>query len=133
MARSSTYFVLYWLFSCSLVAAEPAQLRFEGQTRFFSVVVESQLKPIVINQMHAWSVRLTWPDGLPIEDAVIDVAGGMPAHNHGLPSSPRVTEYLGDGTYLIEGMKFHMPGKWRLVLTVKAQGKVDNISIPISV
>ena len=36
----------------------------------------------------------------------------MPEHGHGFPTVPEVTEYLGDGKYLVEGLKFSMPGWW---------------------
>ena len=34
----------------------------------------------------------------------------MPEHNHGFPTAPRVTENLGEGDYLLEGMRFNMGG-----------------------
>ena len=41
-------------------------------------------------------------------------------HGHGLPTQPQVTQTLGNGRYLLEGMKFNMPGWW--TLTVKVDG-----------
>ena len=44
----------------------------------------------------------------------IALSGGMPAHHHGLPTEPVVKWSAENETYLIEGLKFSMPGKWQL-------------------
>ena len=44
--------------------------------------------------------------------------GGMPMHKHGLPTAPRMTKGLGQGSYLIEGMKFSMAGWWEIIIEV---------------
>jgi len=53
-----------------------------------------------------------------VSHAEIDLDGGMPAHDHGLPTHPQMTRYLGKGSYLVEGMKFHMGGLWTVTITV---------------
>ena len=55
------------------------------------------------------------------------VSGGMPAHDHGLPSRPRVTRALGDGAYLLEGLKFHMNGRWEVRLDIEVGGNTDAV------
>jgi hypothetical protein len=91
----------------------------------FEVTAISRLDPVTINEMHSWVLTVTHGDGTPVEDATIAVDGGMPSHNHGLPTSPEVTEYLGDGQYLVEGMRFSMGGEWVLDLTIEADGESD--------
>jgi hypothetical protein len=88
----------------------------------------SVAEPIAINQMHAWEVKVTSPAGAPVLRAQIDVDGGMPQHGHGLPTRPRVTRELGDGRYLIEGMKFSMTGWWELKLNVQSEGVADQVT-----
>jgi len=66
--------------------------------------------PIVINQIHAWTIHVATLDNRPITDAAITVDGDMPQHGHGLPTRPQVTKHLGNGDYLVEGMKFQMGG-----------------------
>ncbi len=73
---------------------------------------------IEINRMHSWVLHVENANGEAIEGAEVTVDGGMPAHNHGLPTRPRVTAELGGGDYRIDGMRFHMRGKWRIVVTV---------------
>lgn len=75
----------------------------------------------VINRMHSWILHIETDTGLGIEGAIIDVEGGMPAHDHGLPTKPRVTEDLGGGNYMLEGMRFHMSGDWEIVITVTTE------------
>ena len=87
-----------------------------------SVTMTSQLSPLGINQMHNWEIRLQDSDGDGVADAEIEVRGGMPAHNHGLSTQPQVTRYLGDGRYLLQGMRFHMAGAWELQLLINLNG-----------
>ena len=47
--------------------------------------------------MHSWMLTVKTPDGKPVEDAKVAIGGGMPDHNHGLPTSPQMTEHLGRG------------------------------------
>lgn len=72
----------------------------------------SELEPVPVNQMHTWTLQVTTADGEPVENAVITIDGLMPDHGHGLPTQPEVTEYLGEGQYRVEGMRFNMPGYW---------------------
>lgn len=78
----------------------------------------SRQSPLPLNQMHQWEIQVTDAQGEPIDNADIDVSGGMPEHDHGLATSPRITQRLGDGKYLLEGMRFHMPGLWKLDFTI---------------
>jgi len=67
------------------------------------------------------------PDGQPVTDAVITVDGDMPQHGHGLPTRPQVTKHLGNGDYLVEGLKFQMGGWWVVDFTIDANGKHDTV------
>jgi hypothetical protein len=94
----------------------------------FIVSYASSVRPPPINQLHSWTLRVTTPDGQPVEGATIDVDGDMPQHGHGLPTQPRVTRYLGDGRYLVEGMKFQMGGWWVADITITdARGQTDAV------
>lgn len=81
-----------------------------------------------INQVHSWQVRVATPDGRPVRAARIAVDGGMPQHGHGLPTQPRVTREVADGTYLLEGMKFSMTGWWEIKLAIDADRGADRIT-----
>lgn len=93
----------------------------------FQVTATSQLDPVVINEIHNWVLHVETADGVPVEDAEIAIDGGMPAHNHGFPTTPQVTENLGDGDYLVEGVRFNMTGGWVIDLTITADGQTDSV------
>lgn len=94
----------------------------------YRAAIASRLDPITINTLHAWTIHVETPDGKPVEGAQITVDGGMPQHGHGLPTQPKVTRYLGQGDYLVEGMKFNMPGWWVLSFEVTAGGQKDKVT-----
>ncbi len=52
----------------------------------------------------------------------------MPQHGHGLPTEPEVTQELGDGYYIVEGMKFSMPGWWIINFHIKTQDDEDSVT-----
>lgn len=97
----------------------------------FRLSYEPGLQPISINRIHSWVVHVETPDGSPVEDATLTFAGGMPAHDHGLPTLPLATEYLGDGDYLVEGMKFHMNGWWQVTISITVAGVNDTVTFDL--
>ncbi|MDH3981046.1 MAG: FixH family protein [Gammaproteobacteria bacterium] len=115
------------------VDSDRTMTRMSGSDRF-RVSMRSNVDPVPLSHIHSWTLHLETPEGDAIDDAQIGVYGDMPAHRHGLPSKPRVTENRGGGDYLIEGVKFTMPGRWQLILIITADGKRDkakfNIDLP---
>lgn len=86
----------------------------------------------VIGEYHDWVIEVTDENEQGIEEATFRFGGGMAAHGHGLPSQPVVTQYLGDGKYLIEGMLFNMAGDWSLVVAVKKDNFTDQAVFDIT-
>jgi hypothetical protein len=78
----------------------------------------SLVEPIVINQIHNWILRLETAEGLTVSGADITLEGGMPDHDHGLPTKPRISEPQDENYYLVEGIRFHMRGRWELELKI---------------
>jgi len=91
----------------------------------FLVKMEPPATGPAVNQMHAWQVRLSTPEGTPVSNATIGFDGGMPQHGHGFPTQPRVTRELTPGVYALEGMKFSMTGWWDMRLAIQAGGATD--------
>jgi hypothetical protein len=87
--------------------------------------------PPEINRIHSWILHVESAEGAPVENARIDVNGGMPEHDHGLPTQPRVTEELGDGDYRLDGMRFHMRGYWEIEVTVTTEEGASVVVIPL--
>ena len=83
--------------------------------------------------IHHWIFHIENAAGEPVNNATVSITGGMPEHNHGLPTSPRMTDALDDGNYMLEGVRFHMRGFWELTVTVEAGGRRDTVVIPLTI
>ncbi|MCI5106553.1 MAG: FixH family protein [Pseudomonadales bacterium] len=106
------------------VAAEPLQAELANG---WTIELRSQLQPLVINRLHSWQLILRDSNGQPLNGASIEVTGGMPDHDHGLPTAPLVSATAEDGIYLLQGMRFHMPGYWQLRAVVEKDGFSDEV------
>jgi len=93
----------------------------------FRVSYVSSENVVPVNKMHQWTLHVETADGELIENATITVDGDMPEHGHGLPTRPQVTEYLGNGDYLVEGLKFQMGGWWVMDFTITANSQTDAV------
>ena len=98
----------------------------------FVVNFESELTPLQINTLHAWRIHIETVSGEPVTGANVTASGGMPLHDHGLPTRPRVTAELGDGDYRLEGMRFHMAGQWEITLLITAGDIKDTVVISLT-
>lgn len=95
----------------------------------YQLQIQSRLDPVAINRIHAWELELRDANGSLVTDATLTIRGGMPAHNHGLPTAPRVTETLGPGHYLLEGMKFQMGGAWEVQFQIEAAPGTETLTL----
>ena len=100
---------------------------------YFHISYQSELEPITINQIHNWVLHIETPAGDPVSGAKISVSGGMPMHNHGLPTNPKVTTDLGRGKYKLEGLRFHMRGYWELIVIIEVQGRRDTGIVKLNI
>jgi hypothetical protein len=78
-------------------------------------------------KLQKWTLHLDAASGAPVSAARVSIDGGMPQHGHGLPTRPRVTRELGNGDYLVEGMKFNMGGWWVVKFHVASQAGSDSL------
>ena len=92
------------------------------------IEIYSELSPLSINTIHSWHIRVLDRDGEILELEELNVFGGMPEHDHGLPTQPEVTMRLDNGDYLLEGVRFHMQGHWELQIEFQYAG-VDDAAI----
>jgi hypothetical protein len=65
-----------------------------------------------------------------VETVAVDAV--MPEHRHGMNYRATVAP-LGDGRYRAEGLLFHMPGRWRLSVELRAVGKTARLADEIVV
>ena len=113
----------------SLVAsAQAVEADLSGSARGLTLDVYSRLSPLEINRIHSWEVVVSDAAG-PVTDAEIIITGGMPEHNHGMPTQPQITAELAPGRYLLEGVRFHMPGLWRMEARITRDGRPITLTI----
>ncbi len=114
---------------CSANAADVRLPDLSGVTdQGFKIEIYSELSPLSINTIHSWHIRVLDRDGEIIELEELNVFGGMPEHDHGLPTQPQVTKRLDNGDYLLEGVRFHMQGLCELQIEFQYAG-VDDTTI----
>jgi len=111
-------------------AADNRQPDISGTTdKGLSIEIYSELSPLRINEMHSWHVRVMGRDQEVLVLEELLVFGGMPEHDHGLPTQPVVTTRLENGDYLLEGVRFHMQGHWQLQIELQLEGVGDTAII----
>jgi hypothetical protein len=93
----------------------------------FKVSFRTEAAAVPVGRLHTWTLRVVNPDDTPVTDAAIAIDGDMPEHRHGLPTKPRMTRHLGNGDYLVEGVKFQMGGWWVMDFTITANGRSDRV------
>jgi hypothetical protein len=121
------------LAACLLLASAQADdAKWTSQRGLFVVSYQSELLPLQINKLHAWVLHIEDADGNSVTGAHIEASGGMPVHDHGLPTYPRVTEELGEGDYRLDGMRFHMTGAWEITITIVADEKTDTTVVTVT-
>lgn len=89
------------------------------------------LQPLPLNLLQGWNLQLQDAAGRPLDGAVFSIDGGMPAHDHGLPTVPRITPRAGAGNYRLEGLRFHMPGIWELRVQIEQGDRRDTVRIEL--
>jgi hypothetical protein len=89
-------------------------------------------QPLRPRRMQTVRVAITDAVGVPVDDATIQIDGGMPQHGHGLPTRPRVTRALGNGLYEIEGVRFNMGGWWEFKLAINTPSGSDIVTFNLA-
>jgi len=111
-----------------LFAQQDIVLSEQGQYR---LGYSSAEVPLPLNRIHQWTLRLYTATGEPVADALLLVTGGMPVHNHGLPTAPTVTA-LGNGEYRLQGLRFHMQGLWVLTVQISHGDSRDTVLLSLT-
>jgi hypothetical protein len=116
--------------------ARPAATEFgtgprASASRQFTATLEPD-QPLRPRRMQTVRVAITDASGTPVENATIQIDGGMPQHGHGLPTRPRVTRALGDGLYEIQGVRFNMGGWWEFKLAITSPAGSDVVTFNLA-
>jgi hypothetical protein len=117
---------------CMMFMRPPKNLDY-GRVRaseagLYRAVIKPEGDSIPQGKLQKWTLHLeTVSGGAAVQSARVAIDGGMPQHGHGLPTKPRVTKELGNGDYLVEGMKFNMGGWWVVKFRVSAAAGTDSV------
>jgi hypothetical protein len=105
----------------------------ESAKKLFRASYASDVMPIPVGRIISWKLRVETADGRPVKNAEVVLSGEMPEHGHGLPTMPEVAEGAVAGDYVVQGLKFSMPGWWVMTFKIKAQGVEDIITFNLIV
>ncbi len=105
----------------------------ESVKKLFRASYASNVMPIPVGRIISWKLRVETADGHPLKNAEVLLSGGMPEHGHGLPTMPKVTEGTVPGDYIVQRLKFSMPGWWVMTFKIKAQDTEDVITFNLIV
>ncbi len=124
-----TALLIAGLVSTAIATEFPLQSTTEAGRYHVELMPENGQAPIA--EIHNWKVRLTTSEDEAFVPTRLGLAGGMPAHGHGMQTEARVTQQLEDGTFLIEGIKFHMGGEWELIVGVDGPAGFDTATFTL--
>jgi hypothetical protein len=89
--------------------------------------------PIPLNELFtltAWVVPAEKAQPV-TSPSVLSVDAAMPEHDHGMNTRPRVVAQQ-DGSYRVEGLLFHMPGRWELYFDVSSGGSTERAQVEVN-
>jgi hypothetical protein len=117
--------------ACMMFARPPRDLDYGRRRVSETGLYRAEIRPdgdsIPKGKLQKWTLHLETAAGAPVDTARITVDGGMPQHGHGLPTKPLVTRPLGNGNFLVEGMKFNMGGWWVVKFHVSSTTGADSL------
>ncbi len=102
------------------------------KTGLYQVSYEPAVSPVPKRRVHDWTLNVRTRDGRPVDGAKLTVGGGMPDHGHGLPTQPFVRQALGDGRYVVDGVKFNMGGYWVVEVGIAAPQGSDDVRFELN-
>lgn len=98
----------------------------------FHVEYRPRPDPIPLNELFGLSVRVYEGSdrARPAADATVTVDARMPEHNHGMTLEPRVVSE-GEGRFRVEGLLFHMPGRWELYVDITRGTEMERATFEV--
>jgi hypothetical protein len=105
----------------------------QSEAEHFALRVVGLEKPASLNRMHSLRLMLTTADGKPVAGATIFLSGRRLYAPNSLPTAPKIAPGLTAGAYQVEGLRFHMPGEWRLTFDIESAGIRDRATLDIVV
>ena len=105
----------------------------ESERGVYRATLQPDRFPVPIGEIHNWIVHIETNGKEIFTPQQLVIQGGMPGHGHGFPVEPEISEYLGNGDYLIEGMKFNMTGDWQIRFGISGPQGWDTITFVLNI
>lgn len=112
-------------------AALDARHRLEAASAHHRLVFVPQPAPLVSGRHFSLDI-VVCPLGGASLPLALRVDADMPAHRHGMNYRPTVRA-LGDGRYRADGLLLHMPGRWRFLFELSADGRLERLAREVDV
>ena len=114
---------------CGMALADTGRQQMVAQG--YTVAFVPSRWPIAVGQLFSLTMQVCAEPGrtLPVG---LRVDADMPAHRHGMNYRPTVKE-LGPGSYAVEGLMFHMPGRWRFRIELGGGAQVVRLDRELDV
>ncbi len=114
----------WWIvFVATLCAAD-----LEKKSTHHTVKASVDVAGASFRDFHSWT--LSFEPGNAIDTVAFEAT--MPEHGHGLATQPSIRA-LPNGSFLVEGVRFHMAGNWVLRVRIHDRKGWDSVSIPFRV
>lgn len=94
------------------------------QGRYRVILLEADPAPPEKRSDNRFLLRIENESGEPV-DAAVSVRPFMPSHNHGSPTSPRVSPGDEAGSYVVDSINFIMGGLWSVRVDVEGPAGAD--------
>jgi hypothetical protein len=111
------------------VAALGAQQAWMAEGDGVRVAFVARPMPVPLNQHFTLELA---PCGDARDASSLQLDADMPAHRHGMNYRAMVAP-LRDGVYRAQGLMFHMPGRWRVIVDVVVDGRARRATREIDV
>jgi len=108
----------------AVIDTETTQISKSGH---FVVTYSSLPDPAPLSRIHRAVLKVTDKNGKPVDNASIKLKGDMPEHGHGMATSPALKSGGKAGEYIVQGLKFQMPGWWELIFDIKTEKQSDSV------
>lgn len=112
-----------WTIAAQACAPSATGTRLESDR--YSVGLRTAPDPVAVGKHFALALSVC-PKGGGRAPESVRVDALMPEHRHGMNYAPKVVA-APDGQYRAEGLMFHMPGRWEIVLEVRSEGRTDRL------
>lgn len=113
--------------------ATPTSWQAIDATSGLTVTLSPEHGELPVGRHHSWIISIRNKRGEPISNALVQLAGGMRGHGHGMPSQPVVTTTAKPGHYRASGVLFNMHGQWQIMVGIRVNGSDHAVEVPISV